>query len=119
VTPPAPDKPEPVTLRQQVTALPSYVLAAWRTRYGVTDGMDLEARALLNKEKEAAIRAEGVQSDALTVWMRLTDMVVRVGSPSPELIAAAALAGLAAGLRPQGFGAPTIAKPDPLEGNPE
>lgn len=115
MTPPAPGKPEPVTLRQQVAALPSYVLEAWRTRYGVTDGMDLEARALLNKEKEAAIRAEGVQSDALTVWMRLTDMVVRVGSPSPELIAAAALAGLAAGLRPQGFQTPTIVKPDALE----
>lgn len=103
---------EPITLRQQVSALPSYILGAWRTRYGVTDGADLEARALLNKEA-----ASGVQSDALTVWMRLTDIVVRVGSPSPELIAAAALAGLAAGLRPQGFEAPTIAKPDALEAN--
>lgn len=102
-------------MRQQVAALPSYILAAWRTRYGVTDGMDLEARALLNKEKDAVIRAEGVQLDALALWMRLTDLVVGVRSPSPELIAAAALAGLAAGLRPQGFGALTIAKPDALE----
>ncbi len=92
-------------MRQHVAALPPHVLAAWRSRYGVTDGVDLEARAMLGQEA-AAVRAGGVQPDALTGWMRLTDMVVRVGSPSPELIAAATLAGLAAGLRPQGFEAP-------------
>lgn len=114
MTLPAPDKPEPVTLRQQVAALPLHVLAAWRSRYGVIDGVDLEARAMLDKEA-AAVRAGGVQPDALTVWMRLTDKVVRVGSPSPELIAAATLAGLAAGLRPQGFDAPSAAKPNTVE----
>ncbi len=110
----APVTSEPITLRQQVNVLPAYILAAWRTRYVPTDGVDLEARALLNKEA-AAVRASGVQSDALTVWMRLTDMVVRVGSPSPELLAAAALAGLAAGVRPQGFNTPATTKPDTLE----
>ncbi len=114
MTLPAPDKPELITLRQQVAALPPYVLAAWRSRYGVTDGMDLEARAMLGQEA-AAVRTGGVQPDALTVWVRLTDMVVRVGSPSPELVAAATLAGLAAGLRPQGFDAPTTAKLDSME----
>lgn len=98
-------------MRQQVAALPPYVLAAWRSRYGVTDGVDLEARAMLGQEA-AAIRAGGVQPDALTVWMRLTDRVVQVGSPSPELIAAATLAGLAAELRPQGFEALAATKLD-------
>ncbi len=105
-----PDDPRPVTLRQQVADLPPYVLATWRSRYVPVDGMDLEARAMLNKEA-AAIRGEGNSSDALTVWMRLCDTVVRVGSPSPELLAAAALAGLAAGIRTAGFHAPDADKP--------
>lgn len=62
----APDKPNPVTLHQQVAALPAYVLKAWRTRYAMTDGLDLEARAMLNQEEAAAIRAGVVQPDALT-----------------------------------------------------
>ena len=104
-----PDSPESTTLRQQVGSLPPYILAAWRSRYVPLNGVDLEARAMLNQEA-AAIRAQGEQPDALTVWIRLTDLVARVGSPSPELLAAAALAGLAAGLRPQGFDAPDAAK---------
>ncbi len=105
-----PDSPQPATLRQQVGTLPPYIMAAWRSRYVPVDGVDLEARAMLNQEA-AAIRAQGERPDALTVWIRLTDLVARVGSPSPELLAAAALAGLAAGLRPQGFDAPDVAKP--------
>ena len=105
-----PDGSEPVTLRQQVGTLPPYILAAWRSRYVTVDGVDLQARAMLSQEA-AAIRAQGERPDALAVWMRLTDLVARVGSPSPELLAAAALAGLAAGLRPQGFDAPHTAKP--------
>ena len=93
---------DPLTLRQQVGSLPAYIIAAWRSRYIPADGLDLEARALINQEA-AAIRAQGSQPDALAVWIRLTDLVAKVGSPSTELIAAAALAGLAAGLRPQGF----------------
>ena len=87
------------------------MLAAWRSRYVPVDSVDLEARAMLNKEA-AAIRAEGNQPNALTVWVRLCDMVVRVGSPSSELIAATTLAGLAAGVRPQGFNALATATPD-------
>lgn len=78
---------------------------AWRSRYVPGDGVDLKARAILD-EKAAAVRAEGNPPDALTIWVRLTDMVVRVGSPSPELIAATTFAGLAAVLRPQGFEVP-------------
>jgi hypothetical protein len=66
---------------------------------------------MLNQEEAAAIRAGVVQPDALTLWMRLADKVVHVGSPSPELIAVAALAGFAAGIRPQGFNAPDTVKP--------
>jgi len=104
-----PETSEPATLRQQVGALPPYILTAWRSRYVTVDGVDLEARAMLNQEA-AAMRAQGERPDALAVWMRLTDLVARVGSPSPELLAAAALAGLAAGLRPQGYDAPDTSK---------
>ena len=103
------DTSEAVTLRQQVGSLPAHIVATWRSRYVPVDGIDLEARAILNQEA-AAVRAQGTQPDALTVWMRLTDQVARIGSPSPELLAAAALAGLAAGVRTQGFN-----KPDPIE----
>ncbi len=105
---------DPATLRQQVGSLPPYILAAWRNRYVPVDGVDLEARALINQEA-AVIRAQGSQPDALAVWVRLTDLLVKVGSPSPELLAAAALAGLAGGLRPQGFDIPDAAKPPTAE----
>jgi hypothetical protein len=97
---------EPATLRQQVDALPRWVLDIWRSRYVQGDRIDLQARALVNQEA-ATVRAHGTAPDALAVWMRLTDLVVRVGSPAPELMAATALAGLAAGLRPQGFSPPS------------
>jgi len=73
----APDRLDPVTLRQQVAPLPVYVLKVWRTRYAATDGLDLQARAMLNQEA-AAVRAGGVQPDALTLWIRLADKVVHV-----------------------------------------
>jgi len=106
-------RPAPLQLAQHARHGPplSYVLKAWRTRYATTDGLDLDARAMLNQEEAAAVRAGVVQPDALTLWMRLADKAVHVGSPSPELIAAAALAGLAAGIRPQGFNAPDTVKP--------
>ncbi len=96
------DNPKPVTLRQQVEVLPNHILTTWRSRYVPSDGVDLEARAILNQEV-ATVRSQGIAPDALTIWIRLTELVVRVGSPSPALIAATTLAGLAAGLRPQGF----------------
>lgn len=57
------DLAEPITLRQQVGALPADVLATWRMRYVAVDGVDLQARALLGAEA-AAVRAEGQQPDA-------------------------------------------------------
>lgn len=104
-------RPDAPTLRHQVTGLPAYVVAAWRTRYAVTDGVDLQARAVLSQEA-AALRAEGETPDARAVWMRLADQVVRYRDAAPELVAAASLAGLAAGVRPHGFDPPAAAAPN-------
>ena len=98
----APARPAPVTLRQQIQDLPSAILTAWRTRYVASDDIADDARAILGDEI-AAIRAEGAQPDAMTVWISLTDLISNGPKPSSASIAAAALAGLAAGLRPQGF----------------
>lgn len=63
--------------------------------------MDFQARAILNQEA-AAVRSEGKEPDARTVWLRLMDRTV-AESGGPEMLAATALAGLATGLRPSGF----------------
>lgn len=91
----------PTTFRAQVAALPGYVLAAWRARYLVGEGMDFQARAILNQEA-ATVRSEGKEPDARTIWMRLMDKMAAEGG-GQELMAATALAGLATGLRPSGF----------------
>ncbi len=92
------------TLRQQIDSLPAYVAKTWRSRYA-NEGTDLEARAIIDREA-AAIRARGETADALAVWMRLADTAGKTREPPPALVAAAALAGLAGGIRTQGFGAP-------------
>lgn len=65
----------------------------------------MEARAIIDSEA-ATIRATGKMADALAVWMRLADAAGRMRDVSPSHLAAAALAGLAAGIRTQGFEAP-------------
>ena len=102
---PQSDAPEAPTLRQQIDSLPTYIVSAWRGRYA-NEGTDLEARAIIGREA-ASIRTEGKEADALAVWMRLADAVGRLREPPPALVAAAALAGLAGGIRTQGFQAPT------------
>jgi hypothetical protein len=92
------------TLRQQIDSLPANILSVWRSRYA-NDGTDLEARAIIDREA-ATIRAKGEMADALAVWMRLADAAGRMREPPPALVAAAALAGLAGGIRTQGFEAP-------------
>lgn len=100
------------TLRQQIDSLPAYVLSVWRSRYA-NEGTDLEARAIIDREA-AAIRARGETADALAIWMRLADAVGKLREPPPTLAAAAALAGLAAGVRTQGFfKVPSEADPTP------
>ena len=52
-----------------------------------------------------------VEFSAKTVWLRLVDRVLKQGGAPPELLAVTALAGLATGLRPQGFEKPAYASP--------
>ena len=104
VTVPPSDAPATSTLHQQIGNLPAYVLGAWRSRYA-PEGTDLEARAIIDREA-TAIRAEGKTADAQAVWMRLADATGRLREPPPALAAAAALVGLAVGIRTQGFEAP-------------
>ncbi len=103
------DAPATPTLRQQIDNLPAYVLTAWRSRYA-NGGTDLEARAIIDREA-TAIRARGETADGLAVWMRLADASGRMREPPPALVAAAALAGLACGIRTQGFFEPSSAEP--------
>ncbi len=90
------------TLRQQISNLPPYILSTWRGRYAAVEGTDLEARAIIDRDA-AVVRAGGGMPDALAVWMRLADAAGRMREPPPALVAAAALAGLAGGIRTQGF----------------
>ena len=103
------DAPGTPTLRQQIGSLPAYVLNSWRARYA-NEGTDLEARAIIDREA-AAIRARGETPDAVAVWMRLANAAGQTRDAPPTLIAGAALAGLAAGIRTQGFEAPSSADP--------
>jgi len=71
--------------------------AAWRLRYRVGDDAELRVQALLDRV-EAALQAAGKPATIRTVWIALAD---RAGtSDDPALRAAAALAGMAMGLRP-------------------
>ncbi len=92
------------TLRQQIDSLPTHIVGIWRSRYA-NEGTDLEARAIIGREA-TSIRTEGKEADALAVWMRLADAAGRMREPPPALVAAAALAGLAGGIRTQGFELP-------------
>jgi len=98
------DVPGTLTFRQQIDSLPSYIVRTWRSRYA-NEGTDLEARAIIDREA-AAIRARGETADALAVWMRLADTAGKTQEPPLALVAAAALAGLAGGIRTQGFETP-------------
>lgn len=69
--------------------------AVWRTRYLNDDGQELRAMAVLEKA-EAKLRAEGREVTIRTLWMALADKCVDVDDP--DLRAAAALAGMAAGM---------------------
>ena len=110
VTLPPSDTAATPTLRQQIDNLPAYIMGAWRSRYA-NEGTDLEARAIVGREA-AVIRAEGQEPDARAVWMRLADAAGWQREPPPALVAAAALAGLAGGVRTQGFfGVPSEADP--------
>ncbi len=82
--------------RQVLAALPADVRAAWRSRYGVEDDAELRVHALLDRA-EAALQSARKPATIRTVWIALAD---RAGaSNDTDLLAAAALAGMAMGLR--------------------
>ena len=96
-----PDTATPPTLRQQLDSLPAHIVSTWRSRYA-NDGTELEARAIIGREA-VVVRATGQEADALAMWVRLADAAGRMREIPPALGAAAALAGLAAGIRTQGY----------------
>ncbi len=69
--------------------------AAWRTRYVLESGVELQAQAVL-ENAESDMRAAGQETTIRTVWMHLADRAVL--EDAPEVRAAAALAGMALGL---------------------
>ena len=73
------------------------VRAEWRHRYVAQGETELRVQALLDRA-EAALRSAGKPATVRNLWIMLAD---RVGaSGDPDLRAAAALAGMAVGLRP-------------------
>ena len=108
---PPPDSPGPSTIREQVAALPAHIISTWRSRYANNE-VNLEAHAIIDREA-AAVRAAGQEPDAVAVWVRLADAAGRMREPPPALVAAAALVGLAAGIRTPGFEAPSEAGSSP------
>jgi hypothetical protein len=105
-----PDTAATPTLRQQIDGLPAYIVRAWRSRYA-NEGADLEARSIIDRTAND-IRTKWELADALAVWVRLADAAGRMRDVSPAHLGAAALAGLAAGVRTQGF------REVPSEANP-
>lgn len=77
--------------------MPTEVRAAWRSRYAADDDAVLRAQALLERA-EAALAAAGVPPTIRTLWITIADRTGR--SEDADLRAAAALAGMAMGLRP-------------------
>jgi len=83
--------------RQALGEMPAEVRAAWRGRYGTEAEAELRVQALLDRA-EAALSADGAPVTIRTLWIALADRAGR--SDDADLRAAAALAGMAMGLRP-------------------
>ncbi len=83
--------------RQALGEMPAEVRAAWRGRYITEAEAELRVQALLDRA-EAALRPGGTPVTIRTLWIALADRAGR--SDDADLRAAAALAGMAMGLRP-------------------
>jgi len=83
--------------RQALGAMPPEVRAAWRGRYITEAEAELRVQALLDRA-EAALRPGSAPVTIQTLWVALADRAGR--SNDADLRAAAALAGMAMGLRP-------------------
>ena len=82
--------------RRAVAALAPDTLAAWSRRYCPQEGLEMRARATLaNVERE--LRDAGAEVTIHTLWVELANRVGQDGEP--DVRAAAALAGMACGLR--------------------
>ena len=102
---PPPNAAKASTFRQQIDSLPACIVSVWRSRHA-NEGTEMEACAIIDR-KAAATRAEGEIADVQAIWMRQADVAGQTRNTPPALLAAAALAGLAPGIRTQGFEAPT------------
>ena len=83
--------------RQALGEMPVEVRAAWRSRYPAEAEAELRVQALLDRA-EAALRASDAPVTIRILWIALADRAGR--SDDADLRAAAALAGMAMGLRP-------------------
>ena len=83
--------------RQALDEMPAEVRAAWRNRYLAETEAELRVQALLDRA-EAALRSAGTPPTIRTLWISLADRAGKSGDA--DLRAAAALAGMAMGLRP-------------------
>ena len=83
--------------RAAAAEMPADVRDAWRARYSVQADAELRAEALLNRA-EATLRTAGKPATIRTVWILLADRAGADGDADVRV--AAALAGMAMGLRP-------------------
>ena len=81
--------------RRALADLTRETRAAWRTRYLFDEGAELRVLGLLERV-EAAMRSTGSEVTIRTLWIHLADRCV--GNRDVDLRAAAALAGMAAGI---------------------
>lgn len=72
----------------------THVWAAWRSRYDAGSDLEIRARALIDRA-ETALRNAGREATIWAVWVLLAN---RAGDDA-DMKAAAALAGVALGLR--------------------
>lgn len=83
--------------RRAMADIPASVREEWRDRYLALEGDEFAIQALVERA-EAEMRANGEETTIRTLWIRLADEAGRKNAP--DVRAAAALAGLALGLRP-------------------
>ena len=83
------------SVRRAVSGLSPEIKAAWHTRYLTDDGGEMRATAMVERV-ESVLRTEGRESTIRAVWIELADRAGVTGDGDTG--AAAALAGLAAGL---------------------
>lgn len=83
-------------VRRALAEMPAALRQAWRVSYLTQDGGEHKAQALVERA-EAAMRERGEPTTIRTVWMLLADRAAQ--EDNADLRAAAALAGMAMGLK--------------------